>query len=171
MLKLGYVLVLSALAGSLVAAPIPPATRQFTNAVNLEQTSETSANASMGDLDGDGDLDLVLAKGRHWPLQDRVLLNNGKGEFTVARNLGDTPDRTYSAVLADLDGDGDLDVLVSNDEPDKKLVYLNDGKANFRVSGTWGDPKWPTRNAAVADLNGDHKPDIISCPMQSQSAI
>ncbi len=41
-------------------------------------------------MDGDGDLDLALAKGRHWPLHDRVLLNNGKGEFTVARNLGET---------------------------------------------------------------------------------
>ena len=157
MVKIGYVLVLCAVAGSLVV-PIRETTRQFAHAVKLEQTSETSANASLGDLDGDGDLDVVLAKGRHWPLHDRVLLNNGRGEFTVVRNLGETPDRTYSAVLADLDGDGDLDILVSNDEPDKKLVYFNDGKANFRVSGTWGDPKWTTRNAAVADLNGDHKP-------------
>jgi hypothetical protein len=145
--------------------------RRFTRAVNLEQTSETSANASVGDLDGDGDLDLVLAKGRHWPLHDRVLLNNGKGEFTVARNLGETPDRTYSAVLADLDGDGDLDVLVSNDSPDRKLVYLNDGKANFRVSGEWGEPKWNTRNAAAADLNGDRKPDLIAANRQSASYV
>jgi hypothetical protein len=57
------------------------ATRRFARAVKLEQTSETSANGSLGDLDGDGDLDIVLAKGRHWPLHDRVLLNNGKGEL------------------------------------------------------------------------------------------
>jgi FG-GAP-like repeat len=165
-LKVGYILVLSAVAGSLAAVQIPIETRQFSHAVELEQTSETSANASLGDLDGDSDLDLVLAKGRHWPLHDHVLLNNGRGEFTVVRNLGETPDRTYSAILADLDGDGDLDVLVSNDQPDKKLVYLNDGKANFRVSGNWGDPKWAIRNAAAADLNGDQKPDLIAEPNQ-----
>src|SRR5262245_56351005 len=91
--------ILCAIAGSFVAVQIPVATRQFTLAVNVEQTSETSANVSMGDLDGDGDLDLVLAKKRHWPLHDRILLNNGKGAFTMSRNLGETPDRTYSAVL------------------------------------------------------------------------
>jgi len=87
----------------------------------------------MGDLDGDGDLDLVLAKGRHDPLRDRVLLNDGKGGL-VALDLGPTADRTYTAALADVDGDGDLDVLTSNDTPDKKLVYLNNGKGQFTVA-------------------------------------
>jgi hypothetical protein len=75
--------------------------------VLLETTSETSANASVADLDGDGDLDIVLAKGRHWPLQNRVLISDGRGGFT-ARDLGAGPDRTYSGGLADLDADGDL---------------------------------------------------------------
>jgi hypothetical protein len=111
----------------------PP--RGFTTVINLETTSEESANVSMGDLDGD--LDLVLAKGRHNPLLDRVLLNDGRGGF-VASNLGPTADRTYTVALADLDGDGDLAVLTSNDTPDKKLVFLNDGKGRFTVAGTWG---------------------------------
>ena len=104
----------------------------------------------MGDLDGDGDLDLVLAKGRHTPLLDRVLLNDGKGGF-VSSDLGPTADRTYTAALADLDGDGDLDVLTSNDTPDKKLVYLNNGKGQFTSpargefpSGRRGTPRLPT---------------------------
>ncbi len=137
------------------------APRTFNTVVLLETSSEDSANVSMGDLDGDGDLDLVLAKGRHTPLLDRVLLNDGKSGF-VSSDLGPAADRTYTAALADLDGDGDLDVLTSNDTPDRKLVYLNNGKGQFTVAGTWGVPKWSTRNAAVADLNGDSRIDVIA---------
>jgi FG-GAP-like repeat len=143
---------------------------RFTTAIQLETTSDPSANVSMGDLDGDGDLDIVLAKGRHDPYVDKVLLNDGKAHFVTA-DLGSTADRTYTAALADLDGDGDLDVVVSNDAPDRKLLYFNDGKGRFTVSGTWGDPKWSTRNAAIADLNGDGRPDVIAANRPGPSYV
>lgn len=133
----------------------------FTRVLLLEQTAETSANACIGDLNGDGFPDLVLAKGRHWPLIDRVLLNDGHGRFPKAHNLGDVADRSYSVTLADIDRDGDLDVVVGNDAPDPKRVYANDGKGSFRVVSTFGRPEWPTRNATVADVNGDGLPDIL----------
>src|SRR5215813_5214757 len=133
----------------------------FTRVMLLEQTSETSANVSIGDLNGDSFPDIVLAKGRHWPLIDRVLLNDGHGHFPVAHNLGDIADRSYSVTLADIDLDGDLDVIVGNDAPDPKRVYANDGKGNFQLVSTFGRPEWPTRNATAADLNGDRLPDII----------
>jgi hypothetical protein len=127
----------------------------------LETTSETSANVSIGDVNGDGNLDLVLAKGRHWPLVDRVLLGDGRGHIVTAYNLGDRADRSYSGRLMDIDGDGDLDVVISNDAPDQKLIYLNDGKGSFHVGSTYGRAEWETRNTSVADLNGDGQPDII----------
>jgi FG-GAP-like repeat len=138
-----------------------PSQPTFDRVLLLESTSETSANVSIGDVNGDGNLDLVLAKGRHWPLVDRVLLGDGRGHILAAYDLGDAADRSYSGRLADLDGDGDLDVVISNDAPDPKLIYLNDGKGRFHVGSTYGRPEWETRNASVADLNGDGRPDIV----------
>ncbi len=158
----------SALAVVLPLQPAPP--RSYAVAVQLETTAETSANVSMGDLDGDGDLDLVLAKGRHWPLVNRVLLNDGRGEF-AASNLATEADRSYSTVLADLDGNQTLDLVVSNDRPDGKLVYFNDGQGRFTRGGTWGAPEWTTRNATVADLNGDGAVDIIAANRGGQSGF
>jgi hypothetical protein len=127
----------------------------------LESTSETSANVSIGDVDGDGRLDIVLAKGRHWPLVDRVLLGDGAGGFGPPYDLGPVADRTYSGRLADVDRDGDLDVVISNDRPDPKRIYLNDGKGKFTPGSTYGRPEWPTRNATVADVDGDGYVDIV----------
>ncbi len=90
----------------------------------LETKGETSASVSLGDIDGDSDLDIVLARGRHWPLDNLILRNDGKGTFTTEK-LPAAADRTYSAALADLDGDGSLDLTVSNDRPDRKVIYLN----------------------------------------------
>ena len=152
------------------APPTEPAICSFERVVLLEEKGETSAGVSIGDLNGDGHLDIVLAKGRHWPLFSRVLMNDGKGQF-IASNLGDAPGRTYSAALADIDGDGDLDVIVSNDEPDRKLIYLNDGKGRFKLAGTFVDPRWPTRYVTLADLNGDGYPDIIAANREKPSFI
>lgn len=139
----------------------PPASdRTFDRVLLLEAQGETSAGVSIGDVDRDGDPDLVLAKGRHWPLNNLVLRNDGRGHF-VSEPVADSPDRTYTAALADLDGDGDLDLVVSNDRPDRKLVYLNDGRGYFRVASTFGDADWSTRYVTVADLNGDSRPDLI----------
>ncbi len=127
----------------------------------LETEGATSAGVSLGDLDGDGDLDIVLAKGRHWPLDNLVLVNDGSGGFAERYPVGGAADRTYTAALSDLDGDGDLDLAVGNDDPDQKQVHLNDGDGRFRVAGTFGDPEWPTRNLTVADLDRDGSPDLI----------
>jgi hypothetical protein len=133
----------------------------FTRVVLLEPAGATSANVSIGDLDGDGHLDLVLAKGRHWPLMNKVLFGDGHGGFTPARDLDSVADRSYSGHLADLDGDGELDIVISNDRPDPKRTYLNDGTGHFHEGSTFGQPDWPTRNATIADVNGDGLPDIV----------
>ena len=128
--------------------------------VPLETVSETSSNASIGDLNGDGKPDIVLVKGRHWQLTTKIFLGDGKGHFVPGPPLPSNATKSYSGSLADMRKSGHLDIVLSNDAPDPKLVLVNDGTGHFQLGGTYGDPKWPTRNAAVGDLNGDGYPDI-----------
>lgn len=134
---------------------------KFNRKLLLETTAETSANASIGDINGDGYLDILLVKGRHWPLASRILLGDGKGGFQHGYELGNAKYRSYTGWIADLDGDGDPDIVLSNDAPDPKLIYLNDGKGGFDTGTAFGRPEWETRNIAVVDLNGDRLPDIV----------
>jgi FG-GAP-like repeat len=115
--------------------------RSFERMQLLETTSETSASVSLGDIDRDGDLDIILAKGRHWPLRNLVMRNDGRATFTTEA-IGDSADRTYTAALADLNGDGTLDLVVSNDRPDKKRIYLSDATGHYRDAGTFGQSEW-----------------------------
>ncbi|UOE51094.1 VCBS repeat-containing protein [Mucilaginibacter sp. SMC90] len=133
----------------------------FDHSMLLEEKADTTANVSLGDLDGDGHLDILLVKGRHWPIHDRVLLGDGTGKIRKAYNLGNISDRSYTGALADFNGDGSLDIAVSNDDPDHKIIYFNDGKGNFKVASEFGRPEWSTRNISIADINRDGLPDII----------
>jgi hypothetical protein len=139
--------------------------------VPLETVSETSSNASIGDLNGDGHLDIVLVKGRHWQVTSKILFGDGKGHFTPGPALPSKAIKSYSGSLADMNKNGHLDMVLSNDAPDAKLVLLNDGKGNFTIGGTYGDPKWQTRNAAVGDLNGDGYPDIAVANREMMSYV
>jgi hypothetical protein len=139
--------------------------------VPLETVSETSSNASIGDLNGDGHPDIVLVKGRHWQVTSKVFFGDGKGHFTPGPALPSKATKSYSASLADMTGNGHLDMVLSNDQPDPKLVLLNDGRGNFTVGGSYGDPKWSTRNAAVGDLNGDGYADIVVANREMTSYV
>jgi hypothetical protein len=110
---------------------------------------------ALGDLDGDGDLDLFAAVLDATGI--RVLENDGAG------NLRDTGQRlgeigSTSAALADADGDGDLDALVGT-EQDAEL-WLNQGGAQGGLVGTFArSPQefdtHPVRRVFLADLDGD----------------
>jgi uncharacterized repeat protein (TIGR01451 family) len=120
----------------------------------------TSRGIALGDVDGDGDLDAVVADGG----AEDVYLNDGAGCFAdhpTAPTFGGISD-SFGVALGDVDGDGDLDALVVNyDQP--QGVYLNDGTGVFvarPVSPTFGvnDNSY---GLALGDLNGDGYLDAV----------
>lgn len=109
---------------------------------------------SAADLDGDGDVDVVLGRGeapnfgipgagQAFPLSGRVLLGDGAGSFTdvtaLEPLLPDVSRMTVDAAAGDFDGDGRIDVLTALGEstfgPLPKLVlYRNAGPGSFEES-------------------------------------
>jgi len=73
---------------------------------------QLSTGVTFADVDGDGDLDLLV---NGIGAGTRLFLNDGKGHWTEAKDSGLS--RTASATsmaLADIDGDGDLDLYCTH---------------------------------------------------------
>ena len=78
---------------------------------------------TVGDLNGDGDLDLALA---NWISDDiSILLNNGYGTFQDAESY-DAGNGPVTVILGDLDADGDLDAGVASEHSDAVSILIND---------------------------------------------
>jgi hypothetical protein len=112
-----------------------------------------------GDLDGDGDLDLV-ATGYAPGGTVSVALNNGAGSFTggAAVSIGQS---TRAVALADVDNDGDLDLLATDSSGNAVAVRLNDGTGTFGSTQSVAVPNSPF-DLALGDLDGDGDLDLVA---------
>ena len=134
-------------------------------------TSEAlTASASFGDIDGDGDLDIIVANGRHWSEYNEIFYNDGKGFFRRSKQLGSERNTTYQVPLADIDNDGDLDIIVANDRIENQ-IFKNDGKGNFIFDHYFGKKESNTRGLCIVDLNNDGYLDIAVANRKSQNYI
>jgi len=115
-----------------------------------ELGSASSLCVELGDLDGDGDLDAVVANGGSDP--NRIWWNDGHGQFRESEQaLGS--DALHDLAVGDLDNDDDLDVfLACKDGPN--TVWLNDGKGDFTVTEQQIGQS-SSAQVALADFDGD----------------
>ncbi len=127
---------------------------------------------ALADLDGDGDLDAVLARKRNVP--DLVLWNQG-GSFT-RESLPDSEGESRSVAVGDADADGDLDLVITGFHPsvngdkvqteglvgDGNGLYLRSGDSWVNASERIPEPQRSafTYQATFIDVDGDHDQDL-----------
>ncbi len=134
----------------------------------------TEAIAS-GDIDNDGDLDLIFANGGATGNQrNRIFVNQGglqggiEGEFideSEQRIAGEPVDRSRDVAFVDIDSDGDLDVCIANSSPSAifgeiSRFYVNQGGTQGGTLGYFVDDtlaRWGTLVSVPVDqqLFGD----------------
>ncbi len=132
--------------------------------VALDGLDGTEAGQSLhpADFDGDGRLDLFIARGGGLP--DSLLRNTGGGHFvdeTMARGLlafGDTS----AAVWLDYNQDGRPDLLVGS--RDRPLELYRQTEAGLFEPVAWDLKLWVPRGIlalGAADIDGDAHPDLV----------
>jgi hypothetical protein len=130
---------------------------------------DSSHDPALGDLDGDGDTDIVLA--RRAEEQNLIFINDGTGYFTneTITRLPAIDDTTSEVEIADVDGDLDLDVFFGNGDPNvfvagQNFLLINDGNGFFTEQGAnLGIPQGivdTTKDVEFGDLDGDGDIDL-----------
>ena len=108
-----------------------------------------------GDLDGDGDVDLLFSGGSG---PDELWSNDGTGVFfDASATLPDT--RATTAWLLDADLDGDLDVVRDDAGSAAADLLSNDGGGSFTI-----EPLPDASVREVRDFEGDGDPDVYAFP-------
>lgn len=137
---------------------------------NLPKVNDATQSIKLGDVDGDGDLDLLI--GNEIP-PNRLLINDGKGVFQEKSSSLDLPVplHTREVLLFDVDGDGDLDIVFANltsnggarEKDPRARLLINDGKGTFKDKTLDRMPpnEFSTYAAIALDFDRDGDEDLL----------
>ena len=133
--------------------------------------------ATFFDADNDGDQDLYVVSGSYEfyndlkPLQDRLYLNDGKGNFTNSNSLPEMLSAGSIVIANDYDKDGDMDLFVGGRVVPGRYPYpavsylLINNNGNFSIETKELAPELENigmvTDANWADIDGDGKTDLV----------
>jgi len=126
---------------------------------------------AVGDVNGDGQLDIVATATATGPLRAQqlplshaltLLLSDGRGGFRSSQ----LPLRTgepWFAVISDLNGDRKPDIVATHHELNQLTVLIGDGRGGFvEARDSPFDFGHHAYHTVVADVNRDGKMDVIA---------
>jgi hypothetical protein len=130
----------------------------FQAPVEYSLGNNSSQHIALGDVDGDGTLDIVVPG-----TNTSVLLGNGDGTFrpAIVTNLGSGLGQLADFKLADVNGDGNLDIVAVNSMSSQPVltIALGNGDGTFRNPYSYTAPGFLPGSIVVGDFNGDGIPD------------
>ena len=140
----------------------------------------SNLDVALADVDGDGDLDAVIANGYLYPYEafypgpNTILINDGTGHFTPSSQLFGEDAYSQAVAVGDLDGDGDPDIYMGNRGFDQ--VFINMGGIQGGTKGQFVNsgqqiPHAFTNDVALADLDGDGDLDAFATGGASGGAV
>ena len=121
---------------------------------------------ALGDLDGDGDLDILVGQSFFGFPGVSVLKNNGDQTFAAPVYYSVPINEVVGDVaLSDFDSDGDLDAFATIrgdfDQMTKIKVWRNNGNGTFAAPIEFTTGQGPA-GIVIADFTGDGKPDVVT---------
>lgn len=149
---------------------------------NLPQQSDQTHSAAAADIDGDNDVDLYVGNLGGGGVLPQILLNDGRGVFTVAKGLlpaeqTDLALNWYTtSAFADVNKDTFPDLILGQGNPNRDShVLLNDGSGHFSqmktpLPPTIFAPNQQPVDIKAADISGDGYVDLFLSDTRSSYA-